>query len=72
MDPFLDMTDPIEKDTYIQMKCSVCGYVEGMPSWCFDEVCEMMEFDDNDDIPHIVCPRCNAESLYPMNSSKFK
>lgn len=43
-----------------------------IPSWQFDESCEMIEFDGNNDISHIVCPRCNTESLCLKNFPQFK
>ncbi|TDW08934.1 hypothetical protein EDD63_11156 [Breznakia blatticola] len=59
------MDQYIAKDEYIQMKCKSCGYEEQMPTWCFDEVAEMMRYDNNNDTPHIHCPRCDKPTLYP-------
>ncbi|MEG0403702.1 MAG: hypothetical protein RR571_04900, partial [Anaerorhabdus sp.] len=64
--------DIIQNDSFVKMKCTQCGYEEDMPGWCFDEVAEMMEFDGDTDLPHIVCPRCNHETLYKKDSLKFK
>lgn len=48
--------DSIIKDDVVRMKCITCGYEEeDMPARCFDE-------DSNP--PHILCPRCNFETLY--------
>ena len=52
------------KDTYIEMKCLNCGYEENMPDWCYDEVAEILKLDYPDEKPHIVCPKCNKETLY--------
>lgn len=47
------------------MKCRNCEYEENMPTWCFDEVAEMMRFENNNDTPHIHCPKCDNPSFYP-------
>lgn len=60
----------IEKDTFINMKCRSCGYEEKMPSWCFDEVASSMKAAKNFDTPHIYCPRCDKETLYPKDKKK--
>lgn len=59
---FLDIFG--EKDTNVPMKSKICGYEENIPSWCYSEVCEMVKYLGDDDHAHIVCPRCNGESLY--------
>lgn len=51
-------------EKFIRMKCTMCGFEEDMPSWCYDEVAEMMLLDNNPDAPHIHCTRCDRPTFY--------
>ncbi len=66
MDQFMIDFDEIDDfdNSYVSMKCLNCGYEEDMPSWCYDEVAYMLKLDDPNEEPHIVCPRCNEETLF--------
>ncbi len=55
-----ELSELIEKDEMVRMKCEACGYEEDVPDWILDEFLEIeLDSGSKDRRYSCQCPRCN-------------
>lgn len=52
-----------EKDTYIDMKCTHCGYEEKLPSWLYGEEADFLLEEGDSTPPAWHCIKCHRDTL---------
>lgn len=62
-DDSIELDAPIERDTFIRMKCINCGYEEDIPEFVYGEEAEFLRDIDCDDPATFNCPRCHKDTL---------
>jgi predicted nucleic-acid-binding Zn-ribbon protein len=55
--------ESITEDTYIDMKCTSCGYEEQMPDWVYGEEADFLLDEGDPEPPTWQCPKCYKETL---------
>lgn len=59
----LDTMGDSYDESFIDMKCTYCGYEEKMPDWCYGEEAEYLREIGDLDPPRWQCPKCHKETL---------
>lgn len=55
--------ESIEKDSYIDMYCTNCGYEEQTPEWVYAEEADFLIEEGDPEPPTWECPKCYKETL---------
>ncbi len=57
-------TDSIDyEESFIDMKCTHCGYEEKMPEWCYAEEADFLSEFGDPEPPLWQCPKCHKDTL---------
>lgn len=56
-------SESIQKDSYIDMRCSNCGYEDKTPEWCYAEEADFLIDEGDPEPPTWQCPKCYEETL---------
>lgn len=55
--------ESIQKDEYIDMKCTNCGYEEQMPDWVYGEEAGFLIEEGDPEPPAWQCVKCHKDTL---------